>query len=187
MKRLASALAACLFAGVIAAYAQTFTMPPPAGVTVMGCVYQTSPPTLTTTNTGFVQCNSTGSLLTTAGAISGTVTANQGTAGSSAWPVLPTPTNSTGAYTAATITAADTTILAASTAKVFLDLVNDSSTATICINFGAVATITGTACSAGEVTLPPLFHRSWEGNFVPADAIHAIASAASVAAAVGAK
>lgn len=97
------------------------------------------------------------------------------------------PTVGTGAYAAATVGASDSTVLAASTATVFLDLVNDSATATVCINLGATATITGTQCAAGEITLPPLWHRSWEGNFVPTDAVHAIASAASTQVAVGAK
>src|SRR6267154_4688699 len=47
--------------------AQQFSMPPPAGVAVMGCVYNASPPTLTTGNSGFVQCSSTGGLVTSGG------------------------------------------------------------------------------------------------------------------------
>ncbi len=50
---------------------------------------------------------------------------------------------------------------------------------------GSTATITGTTCSAGEVSLPPLWHRSWESSFIHSDAIHAIASAASTPASVG--
>ena len=68
-----------------------------------------------------------------------------------------------------------------------LDVVNLSPTATICLNLGAPATISGTTCAAGEISLPPLWHRSWEGAFIPTDALHAIASAASTPASVGAK
>jgi hypothetical protein len=101
--------------------------------------------------------------------------------------ITATPTKGTGAYTSATVGTTDSTILAASTAVVFLDVVNTSPSATICVNVGATATISGTACAAGEVSLPPLWHRSWEGTFIPTDAIHAIASAASTPATVGAK
>ena len=97
------------------------------------------------------------------------------------------PTTGTGAYSAVTVGTTDSTIVTASTAAVLLDVVNNSSTATICLNLGATATITGTACAAGEITLPPLWHRSWEGTFVPTDAVHAIASAASTLASVGVK
>jgi hypothetical protein len=83
----------------------------------------------------------------------------------------------TGAYSAVTVTT--TSAVISSTAPVnFLDLVNLSPTATVCINFGsAVATISGTQCSAGEIALPPGWHRSWEGTFIPGDTINAIASA----------
>src|ERR1700679_1490665 len=49
----------------------------------------------------------------------------------------------TGAYSAARIGTADSTILTASTASKFLDLVNASASATVCINLGATATISG--------------------------------------------
>jgi hypothetical protein len=100
--------------------------------------------------------------------------------------VAPVPNQATGAYSSVTVGTSDSTILAASTAFYFLDLVNASATATICVNFGATATISGTQCAAGEIALPPLWQRSWEGSFVPTDAVHAIASAASTPAAVGA-
>jgi hypothetical protein len=95
------------------------------------------------------------------------------------------PSTGTGAYASATAGVADSTVSASPV--YFLDIVNTSSTATVCVNLGAIATITGTACAAGEITLPPLWHRSWEDNFVPTDAIHVIASAASTPLAVGAK
>lgn len=98
-------------------------------------------------------------------------------------------TVSPGSYTAnqPTVGVADSTILAANSVFFMLDIYNDSPSATVCINFGATATISGTTCAAGEITLPPLWHRSWENNFIPNDAIHAIASAASTPMTVGAK
>jgi hypothetical protein len=99
----------------------------------------------------------------------------------------PVPNLGSGAYLPATVGTSDQTILAAGAGYYFLDLVNLSPSATICINFGASATISGSACTAGEITLPPLWHRSFEGSFVPTDSIHAIASAASTPASVGTK
>lgn len=93
-----------------------------------------------------------------------------------------------GSYAAFTVGTGDGIIVAATNpGSKFLDIVNQSPTATVCINFGAAATITGTACAAGEYTLPPLWHRSWENSFVPSDVIHAIASAASTPVTVGVK
>ena len=93
----------------------------------------------------------------------------------------PVPNQATGAYSSVTVGTSDSTIVAAGTAFYFLDIINASPSATICINFGATATISGTTCAAGEITLPPLWHRSWEGSFIPTDAIHAIASARKTA------
>ncbi len=94
----------------------------------------------------------------------------------------------TGVYTTATIGTTDETIVAAGTALRFLDIRNLSATATVCVNFGAAATISGTACAAGEIAIPPLWRTSWNaGDVIPADAVHAIASAASTPASVGAK
>lgn len=89
-------------------------------------------------------------------------------------------------YAAKTIGISDSTL--AATVTNYLDIVNNSASATMCINFGAAATISGTACAAGEITIPPLWHRSWPdgGTLVPTGAIHAIASAASTPASVGA-
>jgi len=99
----------------------------------------------------------------------------------------PVPNAAPGAYVSASIGVADTLILAAAAGAYFLDVANLSSTATICISFGAPATISGSQCSAGEIALPPLWHRSWEGTFVPTDAVHAIASGAATPMSVGVK
>jgi hypothetical protein len=93
------------------------------------------------------------------------------------------PAKGTGAYAAATITNSSTLALAASTAVVFLDIVNESATATIACNFGGTAVING----AGSITIPPNWHRSWEGSFIPTDALNCISSVASSAASIGAK
>lgn len=63
MKKLSAAL--LLYLGLAsAALAQSVSWPPPAGTVAFLCVYNTSPPTLSTTNVGFVQCDSSGRILT---------------------------------------------------------------------------------------------------------------------------
>lgn len=62
MKKLCAALIGLLLAS--AAQAQSVSWPPPAGTIAFLCVYTTVPPTLVTTNVGFVQCDSSGRILT---------------------------------------------------------------------------------------------------------------------------
>ena len=93
------------------------------------------------------------------------------------------PSSGAGNYAAATIGVASAQAVAASTATVFLDLVNESATATIACAFGAPAVLNG----AGSITLPPLWHRSWEGSFVPTDAVNCISSVAATPATIGVK
>ncbi|HEY1805999.1 MAG TPA: hypothetical protein VGG45_16115 [Terracidiphilus sp.] len=109
------------------------------------------------------------------------------TSGTFTGTVVSAPTNSAGAYSGVTVGTSSGSILAASTAKVFADFHNQSPTATICISTTNPATITGTACAAGEITLPPLWDKSFEGTYVPSDQWFAIASAASTPLTVGAK
>ena len=81
MKKLLLALVLIGF-GATYAISQTFKLPPPAGVVVMGCVYQgASAPAPTTTGLPYyVQCNSSGQLLTNATATSATIgSVTQGT------------------------------------------------------------------------------------------------------------
>lgn len=94
-----------------------------------------------------------------------------------------TPTNASGAYSSATVGTSSAQVLAASTAKTLLDIVNESTTATIACALGATAVING----AGSITIPPGWHRSWEGSFVPSDAVNCIASGASTPISIGAK
>ena len=124
---------------------------------------------------------------TAGGAASAKSVQIEGFATGTSVPTTAKPTTGTAAYSAATVNTTDAVILSASTATVFLDVVNNSQSATICINFGAAAVISAGTCAAGNVTLPPLFHRSWEANFFPTDAIHAVASSAGVPATVAAK
>lgn len=94
---------------------------------------------------------------------------------------------SAGNYSAVTIGTSSTQVVKPAKAEGFLDIYNDSATATVCCMAGAAATITGTACAAGEITLPALWHRSWENNYVPTDPIYCISSAASTPLTIGVK
>lgn len=77
MRKYAIAALAVVAIGAAIAQAQVFTMPPPAGVTVLGCVFNTSPVTLTDGQTGFAQCDNKGNLSPGGGGGGGSVT--QGT------------------------------------------------------------------------------------------------------------
>lgn len=94
--------------------------------------------------------------------------------------------SSGGNFSAQTIGGTSATVLVAS-GRVFLEVDNLSSTATVCIAFGLTATISTAQCAAGEIALLPNTRKSWEGNFVPADAISLIASAAGAQVTVGAR
>lgn len=72
MRKLGLALALCL--GLAPAQAQVVTMPPPAGTQAILCVYNASPPTLSTGNVGFIQCDSSGKLITSGGGSGGAIT-----------------------------------------------------------------------------------------------------------------
>jgi hypothetical protein len=91
-----------------------------------------------------------------------------------------------GTYAPVTAGVADSTALASRTTYNSLDIVNNSTTATVCVNFGAVATISSGVCAAGEITLPPLWHRSWDVPMVPVGDVHVISSAASTPVSIGA-
>jgi len=138
-----------------------------------GCIYQS--PTLSAGQQATLSCDQNGNLKTTGGGGGGGSTT-----------IL--PTNSSGAYSSVTIGTSASTVIAAAACKVFCDILNNSATATVCVNVGGTATApTAGVCPAGEITLPPYWHRSWEADYVPSDAISAISSAASTPATVGAK
>lgn len=82
-------------------------------------------------------------------------------------------------YQPLTVGTGDVTVVPSTSGYHVFDIVNNSPSATLCVNFGAAATISGTACPAGEITIPALWHRSWVNQEVPVGSVHAIASAAS--------
>lgn len=97
--------------------------------------------------------------------------------------VISQPTAGAGGYSGTTVGVTSSTATI-TTPTVFLDIVNASASATVAFCFGAcTAVING----QGSITLPPNWHRSWEGTFVPTDAVHWIASAASTPVTVGTK
>ncbi len=112
-----------------------------------------------------------------------TITIQAGTAEDGS--VLPQsfPASGVGMYSPATANTTESKLLDAGVATVFLDVINCSLTATIAIAFGAVPTING----AGSITLPPGWHRSWEGSAVPSDQINVISSQASTPITIGVK
>lgn len=84
-------------------------------------------------------------------------------------------------YFAFTLGTTSAQILAPGQTNIFLDINNDSATATIACAFNNPAVING----AGSITIPSLTHRSWENKFVPSDQINCISSAASTPITVG--
>jgi len=101
--------------------------------------------------------------------------------------VVSQPSSGSGAFSGAAVGTSAASILSASVASQFLTIINLSQSATVCLKFGGTATISGTQCAAGEIPLLPLNHVTWDGNFVPTDAVSAIASAASTPVTVGVK
>jgi hypothetical protein len=86
----------------------------------------------------------------------------------------------TGTVTSPAIGTTDTTLTGSAGAASYVDVFNPSAN-TVCVNFAATATISGTTCAGGEYTIPPLWHRSWpdDGSAVlPPLPLHAIASGA---------
>ena len=104
--------------------------------------------------------------------------------------ISPSPA-SPGTFLPSNITIGTTDGVIAGTAAMtsYFDLQNESSSATICINFNTAAQISGSSCTAGW-TLPPLWHVSWPmagASLLPPGPVHAIASAASTLAFLGVK
>lgn len=97
-----------------------------------------------------------------------------------AFPALASVSNPS-RYVSASIGTTAAAVLQQGTTRVFLDIVNESSTATVACAFGSTPTING----AGSITLPPLWHRSWENNFIPTDAIYCVSSASSTPVTIG--
>jgi hypothetical protein len=105
----------------------------------------------------------------------GSITSNQGNPGTSAWPVVSKPTSGMGSVSSCTVGTSSAQCVAAAASRVTMAIDNESTTATIACNFGGTAALN----AAGSWTIPPGDTRTWNGSFVPADAINCIASAAS--------
>lgn len=141
MKKLALAL---LITSTLGAQAQVAGWPPPAGAVAFLCVYNLAPPTLSTTNVGFAQCDSTGSVRIT-GTVSATVTPGNA--------IGITPTD----RTVTSATGASQTVMAANASRKSLTLVN-TGTANCGVNpTGGTAAIGG----AGTITIVPF------GSYTP--------------------
>lgn len=69
MKKLGAAIL-IYFGLAIAALAQVVSWPPPAGTIAFLCVYNTSPPAFTNGQVGFVQCDNSGNIITSATSLS---------------------------------------------------------------------------------------------------------------------
>lgn len=83
-----------------------------------------------------------------------------------------------GAVSAVTVGNSSAQVLAKGPRR-YLDIKNESATASIACNFGGTAALN----TAGNYTIPPGWHKSWPDggntNFVPSDTINCIASASS--------
>jgi len=77
---------------------------------------------------------------------------------------------------AITVGTSSSQAMAQTSSRAYLDIVNNSYYATICINLGSAASISGTQCSAGEYTLLPLQSKKFDGSFVPSSSIYLISS-----------
>lgn len=88
------------------------------------------------------------------------------------------------AYQAYTIGTTAVSVIPSGHPTIFLDFVNDSTTATIAC---APSYATPAIGAAGSITIPPQWHRSWEGSFIPSDIWSCVASAASTPVTVGYK
>lgn len=84
------------------------------------------------------------------------------------------PTTSAATTTAATIGASSAQALAGGSRK-YLLIKNESASAFIACRFAGTAALN----TAGSITLAPYAGFTWEGTFVPNDAINCIASASS--------
>lgn len=115
------------------------------------------------------------------------VQANAGTVAAKAVTETPAPNTASGIYSGCTVGTTAAACTPNNTPKVYLELENESQSATVCVDFGGTATISSGVCAAGELTLLPLGRKVWEGDFVPTDTISLIASAASTPVTIGAK
>lgn len=122
------------------------------------CMATSSAPTNSANQEAALSCDLNGNLRTS-GASGGSTTANQGTAGSSAWPVKTTP-NATAATTTTTLAGADA-IVAAADATATLRVCANNGSATAYVSYGHAATASGdTPLTVGGV----LFEDHYTGD-----------------------
>jgi hypothetical protein len=89
-------------------------------------------------------------------------------------PVLTYPTSAAGSAGPVTVSTTSTQALASSAlGRRFLAIDNESITATVACAFGTTAALN----TAGSWTIPPGMTRTWNGSFVPSDAVNCVASA----------
>lgn len=88
-----------------------------------------------------------------------------------------TPTAASSPFSGAVIGLSPSLVIASGTAKTFVDIVNDSSMSSnvyvACANTSGAAVVYG----SGAITLPPLWHRSFEGSFIETANWYCVASA----------
>ncbi len=94
------------------------------------------------------------------------------------------PASASGKYSSATVGATSAQLLASSvSARVFLDIINQSATVAIACRVGASAAVVN---GAGSINIPANSHHVWENSFVPQDAVQCISATGTVNVTVGA-
>ncbi|HEV2303336.1 MAG TPA: hypothetical protein VGR91_17350 [Stellaceae bacterium] len=90
-------------------------------------------------------------------------------------PIQQNPSSGSGSVTAVTLGTISTQVLAAVTSRKFLSIDNESASAAIACALGTAAAIN----AAGSFTIEPGWTRTWDGSFVPSDAVNCIAASGS--------
>lgn len=85
------------------------------------------------------------------------------------------PASGGGSVTPVTLGTSSTQVLAAVTARKFLAIDNESTGAAIACALGTSAALN----TAGSFTIEPGWTRTWDGSFVPSDAVNCIAAVGS--------
>lgn len=97
-------------------------------------------------------------------------------------PVVTSPNSTTGSTTAVSVGTTSAQVLAAAVSvRRFLAIDNESATVAVACAFGTTAALN----SAGSWTIPPGMTRTWNGTFVPSDALNCIANATATPVTIG--